>query len=333
MKKPEGSRTSAAIAVLLASLVVVMALTLGACGGGSGSATTATPTSAPPALGSSTGTPAGGASPVATPTTTAEVTAAYFDALSKVENIIGFRRLVGLYAEDARFEDRAMGVEAVGAKAIADYWNTYFLAGPLKDKPFSRLVGGDSAVVEEVASAGGQVYGADVLRMRGGKIVTDFIYYNDTGAISRFPPVPLKTPPAQADTQAASQKLADVYMSALRALAPARLAALYAGHVVYQDTARDRRYVGPSAAVAAHAQMFALEGVSFQAMGVAAGPGWAAVMWKRTDREGGKPLVDIPDQYTKWARRPTIHGVSILEIRRGEIARETVYSDHLRTRY
>jgi hypothetical protein len=56
-------------------------------------------------------------------------------------------------------------------------------------------------------------------------------------------------------------------------------------------------------------------------------------MWKRTDREGGKPLVDIPDQFTKQGRRPTIQGVTILEIRKGEIARETIYSDHLRTRY
>jgi hypothetical protein len=34
-------------------------------------------------------------------------------------------------------------------------------------------------VAEEVASAGGQVYGADVLKVRGGKIVRHFVSYSD----------------------------------------------------------------------------------------------------------------------------------------------------------
>ncbi len=99
------------------------------------------------------------------------------------------------------------------------------------------------------------------------------------------------------------------------------------------DTGRDALYQGPSEALGAHAKMFALAGVRFQANGVLDGPGWAAVMWKRSDSEGGKPLVDIPAKLAKAAMRPTIHGVSILEIRDGKIARETIYSDHLRTRY
>lgn len=170
--------------------------------------------------------------------------------------------------------------------------------------------------------------------MHDGKIVSEYLYYNDAAPeYPRFPPAPLKTPPAPTDTQAASRALANAYMSALRALAPARLTPLYAHDVVYQDTARDRRYVGPSAAVTAHAQMFALNGVRFPRLGVVAGRGWAAVMWKRTDREGGKPPAGLPAKYTKWGRRPTIHGVTILEIREGKIARETIYSDHIRTKF
>jgi hypothetical protein len=320
---------------LLLLTAVLVAATIGACGGGSGSGTTAaTLTSSPSALGSSAGAPDGGASPVATPTTTAEVTAAYFDALDDVDHIDGFRCLVSLYAEDARLEDRAVGVVTMGRKAIADYWNTFFLAGPLEDTPFSQLVGSDWAVVEETATYGGQIYAADVLRVRDGKIVTEYLYYNDMGPGGlEYRPAPLQTPPAPADTQAASRALATDYASALRSLDPARLAPLYARDVVYQDTVRDRLNVGPSAAIAAHAKMYALKGLRFHEFRVAAGPGWAAVMWKRTDREGGKPPVDIPSQYTRWARRPTIHGVTVLEIRGGKIARETIYCDHLRTRY
>jgi hypothetical protein len=56
-------------------------------------------------------------------------------------------------------------------------------------------------------------------------------------------------------------------------------------------------------------------------------------MWKRTDREAGKPPAGLPDRYTKWGRSATIRGVTILEIREGKIARETIYSDHVRTKY
>jgi hypothetical protein len=307
-------------------LLLIAALALVACGS-SGSAPTAAP---------STPTPTASPSPVATPTTTAEVTAAYFAALSHVDNdIYAFRRLVGLYAEDAGFEDRSMGTVAVGRKAIADNIDAFFLAGPLKAAPFSRLVGSEWAVIEEVDSAGGgQVYAVNVLQVRGGKIMKAYVYYNDTGSDDlKFRPAPLTTSPAASDTEAAGQAMAADYMSALRALEPARLSPLYAGDVVYQDIARDHLYVGPRAAIAAHARMYALRGISFQKVGAAAGPGWAAVMWKRTDREGGKPLVDIPARYTRWAKRPTIHGVTILEVRDGKIGRETIYSDHLRTRY
>ena len=330
-----GSGSLTVVSLLLMVLVAGgAALALAACGGSSAAPPPATPASMP-SVSSSAGASAGGATPVATPTTMAEVTAAYFDALSKVDNIIGFRRMVSLYAEDAHFEDRAMGVIADGRKAIADNFNTIFLAGPLKATSLTRLVGSEWAVVEEMGSAGGgRVYGADILHVRDGKIVTAYVYYNDMGSDDlKFRPAQLKTPPASADTQAASEALGARYMSALRSLDPSRLKPLYARDVVYENIGRDRFYVGPQAALAAHTKMYALKGVSFQKLSVVAGPGWAAVMWKRTDREDGKPLVDIPDWYTRWAIRPTINGVSVLEIRDGRIARENIYCDHLRTRY
>ena len=270
---------------------------------------------------------------MATPTTTAEVSAAYADAVSDIRDDIAFQRLLGLYAEDARFEDRAIGRVALGTKAISEYWDYFFHSGWMTDRATAQLVGDDVAVIEEEASGdGGSVHAAAVLRVRGGKIVADFEYYNDMEPGGRrYPLEALKSSPAASDTEAASRATAHAYMAALRALAPARLAPLYARDAVYQDSGRDVRYVGPSAAVAAHAKMFALKGVRFRPVGVVAGPGWAAVMWMRTDREGGEPLVYIPAEFTKAALRPTIHGLSILEIREGKIARETIYSDHLRT--
>ena len=328
MKWPGGFQERAAITLVHASLVVICAFAVAACGGSSGSAASPSATSA---LAPSAG-PQGGASPVTSPTTVAQVAAAYADALSTARTSSGFRRLVGLFARHARFEDRAIGDLRIGTKAISDYYNYWFVLGPLTSTPRSELVGTHAVVVEEEVN--GAAYGADVLGVRDGKIVSDYLYYNDAAPeYPAYPPEPLKTPPAPADTEAASRALAAAYMSALRALAPERLAPLYAGDVVYQDTARDRRYVGPQAAVAAHAEMFRLKDVRFRTVGVAAGPGWAAVMWKRTDREGGRPPAGLPDQYTKWGRRPTVCGVTILEIRDGKIARETIYSDHVRTKY
>ncbi len=325
-----GTGLSSGLAI--AALTLLMMRVLAACGGAASVTTVATPKSTPSPVVPSAGTTGGVASPVAVPTTTAQVAAAYADALPTAGTSSGFRSLVGLFAKRAHFEDRAIGDLRVGTKAISEYFNYWFVLGPLTSTPRSVLIGSDAVVVEEEVN--GAAYGADVLGVHDGKIVSDYIYYNDAAPeYPKFPPEPLKTPPAPADTQAASRALAVAYMSALRVLAPARLAPLYAGDVVYQDTARDRRYVGPQAAVAAHAEMFRLKGLRFRTMGMAAGPGWAAVMWKRTDREGGKPPVGLPDKYTKWGRRPTIRGVTILEIREGKIARETIYSDHVRTKY
>jgi ketosteroid isomerase-like protein len=273
----------------------------------------------------STETTTSGPSPLATPTTTAQVAAAY------AEDSREGRPTIGLFAKDAVLRDRGHGDLRVGVKAIArfqDFWSGVLITF----EPRSLLVGSGGFVAENTAA--GFEYGVDVLRVRGGKIVADYLYFDDLQQEpAMWDPMPLKTPPAASDTEAASGAVAKAYMAAMRALSPGRLAALYAPKVVYQDTGRDVRYVGPSAAARAHAKMFALKGVRFRANGGLDGPGWAAVMWKRSDREGGKPLVDIPAVLTTWGKRATIHGVSILEIRDGKIARETIYCDHIRTRY
>ena len=48
------------------------------------------------------------------------MTATYLDADSQLSSTSGFRRLVGLHANYAPHEDRAIGVVAVGRRTIAD---------------------------------------------------------------------------------------------------------------------------------------------------------------------------------------------------------------------
>jgi ketosteroid isomerase-like protein len=317
--------SQAALPLLLIALIVAAALALAACGGSGQATSTSTPAFTPTAAASSVGTTSGAASPVATPTTAAQVAAAF--AALAAEG----KPTAGLYAEDAVLQDRSYGALKVGVEAIRkfqEFWSG--VGGPSPTR--ALLVGGDGFIVESVFA--GFEYAVDVLRVRDGKVVADYVYYDDLQqGPAMYAPTPLETPPAAGDTEAASGEMAKAYMDALRALSPARLAALYAPSVVYMDTGRDALYTGPSEALGAHAKMFALAGVRFQANRVLMGPGWAAVMWKRSDSEGGKPLVDIPAKYARWGKRPTIRGVSILEIRDGKIARETIYSDHLRTRY
>jgi ketosteroid isomerase-like protein len=304
MKSPLVSRL-AFVAPALILLMIAGALALAACGGKSVTGETTPPVAAPPK--------------------TALLAAVY------VEYGRDGRPTFRLFAKDAVLQDRSSGDLRVGAKAIAKFQN--FWLENLTFEPLSQLAGSGGFVVE--SGVQGFLWGVDVVFVRGGRIVADYVYHDD---LQQLPaayawPTPLKTPPAASDTEAASGAVAKAYMAALRALDPARLASLYAPKVVYMDTGRDVRYVGPWAAVGAHTRMFALKDVRFRANGVLDGPGWAAVMWRRSDREGGKPLVDIPAQFTRWGKRPTIHGVSILEIRDGKIARETIYCDHLRTEY
>ncbi len=312
-------------------LLVAGALALGACGGSGQATSTSTPASTSSPASSSTASATGDTSPLATPTTPAQVVAAYAAALKE------FRSPIGLFSRHARSEDRAIGDIRRGSKAVKAYQD-YWQGGQagITVTPRSWFSGSDGAILEERGDWGGAAgYAVNLFRIHDGKITVWYVYYSDwlSDRVPKLEPPLLKTPPGPSDTEAASRRSARAYMAALQALAPARLASLYAHDVVYQDTSRDVHYAGSAAALAEHAKMFALKGLRFEAAGVLAGPGWAAVMWRRTDREGGKPPLGYPPELAKWAVRPTICGVSILEIRDGKIARETIYSDHLRTRY
>jgi hypothetical protein len=166
MKTPGGFQERPAITLVLASLVVTVAFAVAACGGSSGSAALP-PGSGTSALTRSTGSQ-GGASPVTSPTTVAQVAAAYADALSTARSPSGFRSLVELFDKHARFEDRAIDDIRVGARAISDYYNYWFVLGPLTSTSRSEFVGSHAVVVEEKVN--GAAYGADVLGVRDGRL-------------------------------------------------------------------------------------------------------------------------------------------------------------------
>ncbi len=312
-------------------LLVAGALALGACGGSGQATSTSTPASTSSPASSSTASATGDTSPLATPTTPAQVVAAYAAALEE------FRSPIDLFSRHARSEDRAIGYIRRGSKAVKAYQD-YWQGGQagITVTPRSWFAGSHSAILEERGDwTGAAGYAVNLFRIRGGKITTWYVYYSDwlSDRVPKLEPPLLTTAAGSSDTETLSRSRGDSYMAALQALAPARLASLYSEDVVYQDTSRDVHYTGSAAALAEHAKMFDLKGLRFQAAGMLAGPGWAAVMWRRTDREGGKPPAGYPAELATWAVRPTICGVSILEIRDGKIARETIYSDHLRTRY
>jgi hypothetical protein len=242
--------------------------------------------------------------------------------------------LIAHYAGDALLEDRAQGRICRGVEEIEAYQDEWYNALAMESR--SRFSCSGGAVVEEKGqSSGTATYAMEVLSVHDGKIAIDYVYFSDwlSDRIPRLAPALLKTAPTASDTRAASRRVARDYMSALSALSPAGLASLYGHQVVYQDTSRDIRYAGPDAVLAAHAKMFDLKGVRFTADGGMEGAGWAVVMWRRTDREGGSPPDGYPEEFATWAVRPTICGASLLEIRDGKIKRETIYCDHLRTRY
>jgi len=308
--------------VLLLSIAAVGALVLPGCGSaGEDSAA------------ESAASPSSGASPPAAPTSDAEVIATYARTVPRLEEPGAIDELMTLYADDARMEDRAYGASSIGKDQIRSYFTQYFTGGVLSDKIVSTYVGSGCAVVESLAYSPGVVAlpAAEIIKLDGGQIITHYVYYYD-GQIGREAE-PLQTEAEPGDTEAESLRTARAYLAALRATDVKALARTYAADVVYRDTAHKRSFTGADAAAKAHADVFAMKGIKYEGDGVFAGPGWAAVLWRRTDREGRQiAYPDLTEDYLQLAKQPTIAGVTVLEIRDGKIARETIYCDHLRTR-
>jgi ketosteroid isomerase-like protein len=122
-------------------------------------------------------------------------------------------------------------------------------------------------------------------------------------------PKPLATAPGPQDTVAGAQAVALEYAAALQAKDAARVAALSAPHIAFMDTASSTTGGVPGEVQAHYASMFAAPAdLAFTQLRYTFGRGWTAVLWTA----GSQSMA---------AGR----GVSLLEIRDGKIARETLY--------
>jgi SnoaL-like domain len=154
-------------------------------------------------------------------------------------------------------------------------------------------------------STNGSAQILSLLHSDSGKIVSEAMYCQAFEKGRPFAPAPLKSPPGPQDTPSAAQGVALKYAAALQAKDAAAMAALSAPTIAFIDTASSTVGHNPGQVQAHYAKIFKTPsgvGLSFTDLNYAFGAGWAAVIWT----VGG-------------------NGVTMLEIRNGKIARETLY--------
>jgi len=290
----------AALALLLASAT--------ACGGSA-----ATPTN-------------GGSTPQASPSVAAAperlvgsdsvaVTRQVVDASRAALQNPSVAKSARIYADDVVFDDYSYGVHGEGKAAaqrmirknLREYTDARWLAG---------YAGRGWAIIEEYWDFT-KTYGASVailalFETRGGKVVHEGDYLQ---AFQNLPngralePKPLKSAPGPADTPAAAEAVALEYSAALQAKDAAAVAALSASTIAFMDTASSTVGSSPAQVQAHYAKIFkgGLPQLVFTHLRYAFGRGWAAVIWTASSVGAGGD------------------GVTMLEIRDGAIARETLY--------
>jgi ketosteroid isomerase-like protein len=220
-----------------------------------------------------------------------------------------------IYADDVVFDDYSYGVHGEGKAAaqrmirknLREYTDARWLAG---------YAGRGWAIIEEYWDFT-KTYGASVailalFETRGGKVVHEGDYLQ---AFQNLPngralePKPLKSAPGPADTPAAAEAVALEYSAALQAKDAAAVAALSASTIAFMDTASSTVGSSPAQVQAHYAKIFkgGLPQLVFTHLRYAFGRGWAAVIWTASSVGAGGD------------------GVTMLEIRDGAIARETLY--------
>ena len=312
MKGSARSRLATSIIVLLASLALLATLALAACGGSSTTASTSS-----------------SASPTATPTQSASATPVHLvgsdsvKATQKVVDAFGAgvatlsgARFVPLYADDVVYDDFAFGMRGEGKAVVLKE-----LRRSLREADGARVLAGYAdrgwGVLEHrwdfQSVHGVWIQPITVLEIRDGKIVTESWYYQDPSTLPAGKPLepkPLTSVPGPADTAAAAEAVALEYAAALQAKDAAAVAALSAPKIAFMDTAYSA--VGSSRGqVRAHyARIFKDPAdLAFENLRYACGAGWAAVIWTASRPSYG------------WSGE----GVTMLEIRDGKVARETLY--------
>ena len=163
---------------------------------------------------------------------------------------------------------------------------------------------------QDVAEGSMQIL--QLIETRGGKIVRLANYYQPIESQSSPLRVadPLRSAPGQADTPAVSEAAALAYAAALQEKDAAAIAALSAPTIAFTDTASSAVGGSPGDVQRHYAKIFETPAdLVFTHPRYVAGRGWAAVVWTAGSQ----------------ASEASGSGVTLLEIRDGKIARETLY--------
>ena len=224
--------------------------------------------------------------------------------------------LARVFADDVVFDDYCYGTHGVGhtvavamiRKNLREYTDARWLAG---------FAGRGWAVIEEYWDFS-ETYGAEVAILAvyetsGGKIVHEGDYLQ---AFQNLPegralqPEPLRSAPGSADTAAAADGVALRYAAALQAKDAAAVADTSAPEIAFVDTASSTVGSDPDAVRTHYAAIFRKpDDLTFSNLRYASGRGWAVVLW--TAASSSSTL--------------SADGATMLEIRGGRIARETLY--------
>ena len=300
MKTHWESKSSASIAIGLASLVVVATLTLAACGGSSTKAAT-----------SRSATPSAATTPVAlVGSDSVALTQRVVDLARAALHAPTAAKLARPYADDVVVDDFTFNGHFTGKDAVVEAFRAN-LRGYSGARWVAGYAGRGWAVIEErwdfTKINSGVIELAAVQETRGGKVVYegDYYHYGDLPTGTPLEPKPLTSAPGPADTPAAAAGVALRYATALQAKDAAAVAALSAPTIAFMDTASSTVGGSPGQVQAHYAKIFKTPSgwsLDFTQLRYAFGAGWAAVLWTA----GGD-------------------GVTLLEIRDGKIARETLY--------
>jgi hypothetical protein len=219
-------------------------------------------------------------------------------------------KLAHPYADDVAVDDFTFDGHSTGKAAVVGAFRNM-----LREYSDARWVAGYAgsgwAVIEErwdfTKTHQGKIELLAVQETRGGKVVYEGDYYQ-WGNLP-LEPKPLKSAPGPADTPAAAAGVALQYAAALQAKDAAALAAPSAADIAFMDTASSTVGSSPGAVRTHYAEIFnkGVSGLAFTHLRYAFGRGWAAVIWTASSGGVGGD------------------GVTVLEIRDGAIARETLY--------